>query len=629
MNLFRRKSVTELQAEALTDHSLKRALGALNLTLLGIGAIIGTGIFVLTGTVAALNSGPAVVLSFTLAGVASIFAALCYSEFASLVPMAGSAYTYGYATLGELIAWIIGWDLILEYALGAVTVAIGWSGYVVSFLKDVGINVPCSLAAARGVVAPQCTAPAVFNLPAVIIIAIVTTLLVIGIKESANVNNVIVFIKVAVVLLFIVAAAHAVNPANWHPFIPPNTGDRGAFGWTGVMAGAGLVFFAYIGFDAVSTAAQEAKNPQKDMPIGIIGSLLICTVLYILVSGIATGLMSYKDLNVPDPIAVAADHAGLGWMSSLIKLGAIAGLSSVILVMLLGQSRVFYSMARDGLLPQFVNKVHPKFQTPYITSIVTGIAVAIVASLLRVVSSAQLYFAKQRLARDPSTWWQALGAGLPAWYVWGLLSLVVVWLARRFRVDRASFGRYFFIHLGASLDVALLQLVAAVGIQDLLHAAAGAPYPFAQKLVDDFTIFFHWNVLIYWAIVAVVHAYDYHHALEQRRVARPADRLLVEDAGRSFFVRTADVDWIEAAKNYVRLHVGDRTHLLRSTLAALEQRLDPERFRRINRSALVNLDRVRELQPWFHGDAIIILHTGTRVTLSRRYRHNLLAPSAS
>ena len=384
MNLLRRKSVTELQQEAQTDHSLKRALGALNLTMLGIGAIIGTGIFVLTGTVAAQNAGPAVVLSFVIAGIASIFAALCYSEFASLVPMAGSAYTYGYATLGELFAWIIGWDLVLEYALGAVTVAIGWSGYVVSFLKDIGINVPCSLAAARGVVATGCSEPAVFNLPAVIIIALVTTLLVIGIKESANVNNVIVFIKVAVVLLFIVAAAHAVNPANWHPFIPPNTGERGAFGWTGVMAGAGLVFFAYIGFDAVSTAAQEAKNPQKDMPIGIIGSLLICTVLYILVSGIATGVMSYKELNVPDPIAVAADHAGLGWMSSLIKFGAIAGLSSVILVMLLGQSRVFYSMARDGLLPPFINKVHPKFQTPYITSIITGIVVAFVASLLTV-----------------------------------------------------------------------------------------------------------------------------------------------------------------------------------------------------------------------------------------------------
>src|SRR6201997_1588922 len=388
MNLLRRKSVTQLQTEALTDQRLKRALGATNLTMLGIGAIIGTGIFVLTGTVAAQNAGPAVVLSFVLAGVASIFAALCYSEFASLVPMAGSAYTYGYATLGELFAWIIGWDLILEYALGAVTVSIGWSGYVVSFLRDVGVHIPAELSAARGTLvtlADGTQATAIFNLPAVIIIAIVTFLLVVGIRESANINNVIVFVKVAVVLLFIVGAAHAVNPANWHPFIPPSTGTRGHFGWDGVMQGAGIVFFAYIGFDAVSTAAQEAKNPQRDMPISIIGSLLICTVLYILVSGIATGVMSYKELNVPDPIAVAADRAGLGWMSSLIKLGAIAGLSSVILVMLLGQSRVFYSMSRDGLLWPFVNKIHPKFQTPYITSIVTGVVVAIVASLLTVV----------------------------------------------------------------------------------------------------------------------------------------------------------------------------------------------------------------------------------------------------
>src|SRR5881296_2979089 len=395
MDLLRRKSVTDLQNEALTDHSLKRALGALNLTMLGIGAIIGTGIFVLTGTVAAVNAGPAVVLSFVLAGIASIFAALCYSEFASLVPMAGSAYTYGYATLGEIFAWIIGWDLVLEYALGAVTVAIGWSGYVVSFLRDIGIDVPCSLAAARGLVAPQCTEPAVFNLPAVIIIAIVTALLVIGIKESANFNNAIVFVKVAVVLLFIVFAAHAVNPANWHPFIPPQTVKDGVpvageFGWSGVFTGAEIVFFAYIGFDAVSTAAQEAKNPQKDMPVGIIGSLLICTVLYILVSGIATGVMSYKELNVPDPIAVAADHVGLGWMSSLIKLGAIAGLSSVILVMLLGQSRVFWTMSKDGLLPQVINRIHPKFQTPYITSIVTGIAVAFFAAILPIRDAASL-----------------------------------------------------------------------------------------------------------------------------------------------------------------------------------------------------------------------------------------------
>jgi APA family basic amino acid/polyamine antiporter len=398
MNLFRRKSVTDLQTEAASDHSLKRALGALNLTALGIGAIIGTGIFVLTGTVAALNSGPAVVLSFALAGVASIFAALCYSEFASLVPMAGSAYTYGYATLGEVIAWIIGWDLVLEYALGAVTVAIGWSGYVVSFLHDIGIDVPCALSAARGAVltcADGTQATAIFNLPAVIIIALVTTLLVIGIKESANFNNVIVFVKVAVVLLFIVGAAGAINAANWHPFIPPQTVKdgvpvAGAFGWSGVFTGAAIVFFAYIGFDAVSTAAQEAKNPQRDMPIGIIGSLLICTVLYILVSGIATGVMSYTELNVPDPIAVVADRAGLGWMSTLIKLGAIAGLSSVILVMLLGQSRVFYSMSRDGLLPPFINKVHPRFQTPYLTSIVTGVAVAFFAAILPIRDAASL-----------------------------------------------------------------------------------------------------------------------------------------------------------------------------------------------------------------------------------------------
>ena len=393
MNLLRRKSVTQLQADALTDHRLKRALGATNLTTLGIGAIIGTGIFVLTGTVAAQNAGPAVVLSFVLAGVASIFAALCYSEFASLVPMAGSAYTYGYATLGEVFAWIIGWDLILEYALGAVTVSIGWSGYVVSFLHDIGIDIPAQLSAARGTLitlADGTQVAAIFNLPAVIIIGIVTLLLVIGIKESANANNVIVIIKVAVVLLFIVGAAHAVNPANWHPFMPPSTGVRGQFGWSGVMQGAGIVFFAYIGFDAVSTAAQEAKNPQRDMPIGIIGSLLICTVLYILVSGVATGIMSYRDLNVPDPIAVAADHAGLGWMSSLIKLGAIAGLSSVILVMLLGQSRILWTMADDGLMPKFVSKVHPKFRTPWITTILTGVVVAFFAAILPIRDAASL-----------------------------------------------------------------------------------------------------------------------------------------------------------------------------------------------------------------------------------------------
>jgi APA family basic amino acid/polyamine antiporter len=421
--IFRRKSVTALQAEAEGDHSLKRALGAVNLTALGVGAIIGTGIFVLTGTVAAQNAGPAVVLSFVLSGIASVFAALCYSEFASLVPMAGSAYTYGYATLGELIAWIIGWDLILEYAVGAITVAVGWSGYVVSFLHGVGITVPPTLSAARGTdlvdipatlagtmkiragwaaflpLADQIKASgidptslahvtAIFNLPAVIIIFLVTTLLVIGIKESAGFNDVIVMIKVAVVLLFIVAAARAINPANWHPFIPPyippGDGQIGHFGLSGVLTGAGTVFFAYVGFDAVSTAAQEAKNPQRDMPIGIIASLLICTVLYILVSAIATGVVPYRQLDVPDPIALVADHAGMGWMAGLIKLGAIAGLSSVILVMLLGQSRVFYSMARDGLLPSIVSQVHPRFHTPWLGSIITGVAVAFFSAVFTV-----------------------------------------------------------------------------------------------------------------------------------------------------------------------------------------------------------------------------------------------------
>jgi APA family basic amino acid/polyamine antiporter len=420
MNLFRRKSVTDLQAEALSDQSLKRALGPLNLTMLGIGAIIGTGIFVLAGKAAAVNAGPAVVLSFIAAGTASGFAALCYSEFASLVPMSGSAYTYGYATLGELFAWIIGWDLALEYAVGAITVSIGWSGYVVSFLRDFGIQVPPQLSAARGTelvdlpaalaaglkvragwtavtsgLSDQITqlgtnpaslphAVAIFNLPAIFIVALVTIMLVIGIKESARFNDLIVFVKIAVVLIFIGGAIWAINPANWHPFVPANNGHFGQFGWSGVLRGASLVFFAYIGFDAVSTAAQEAKNPQRDMPIGIICSLVVCTILYILVSGIATGVTPYPLLDVPDPIATAADHANLGWVARLIKLGAIAGLSSVILVMMLGQTRVFWTMSRDGLLPPFISKVHPRFKTPWLITIVTGVIVAIFGGILPV-----------------------------------------------------------------------------------------------------------------------------------------------------------------------------------------------------------------------------------------------------
>ncbi len=393
MSIFRRKSIASLQAEAASETGLKRALGPMSLTLLGIGAIIGTGIFVLTGTVAAQNAGPAVVLSFVLAGTASIFAALCYSEFAALVPIAGSAYTYGYATLGELFAWIIGWDLVLEYALSATTVAIGWSGYMVSFLNHVGIHIPATLSAAAGTqvtMADGSTVTALFNLPAVLIVVAVTALLVKGIKESATVNDVIVIIKVAVVLMFIAFAWKGIHPENWHPFIPANTGDREHFGPSGIIAGAGIVFFAYIGFDAVSTAAQEAKNPQRDMPIGILASLLICTVLYIIVSAIATGVVPYAQLDVPNPIAKVAEMAGLGWMTRVIELGAIAGLSSVILVQLLGQSRVFYSMAKDGLLPPIVNRLHPKFKTPWITQILLGVLVAIPAGFLSVREAASL-----------------------------------------------------------------------------------------------------------------------------------------------------------------------------------------------------------------------------------------------
>jgi APA family basic amino acid/polyamine antiporter len=399
-NLFVKKSIAALKAEAAAggEHSLKRTLSATNLTTLGIGAIIGAGIFVLTGSAAANYAGPAIALSFVLGGIACAFAGLCYAEMASTVPIAGSAYTYAYATMGEFIAWIIGWDLILEYSLGATTVAIGWSGYVVSFLRDVGINVPAQLASAPLAFNPATgvwsQTGAIINLPAMLVIAVVTALLVIGVQESANVNSVIVVIKVAIVLIFIVAGISYVSTANWvtpnNPtgaLIPPNPGAGafdhfGEFGITGILRAASVVFFAYIGFDAVSTAAQEAKNPQKDMPIGIMGSLVICTILYVLVSFVLTGIVPYDKLNVPDPIAVGIDALGMKWLSPLVKLGAIAGLSSVILVMLLGQPRIFFSMSNDGLLPAVVSKVHRRFRTPYITTIITGLLVMVAAGFL-------------------------------------------------------------------------------------------------------------------------------------------------------------------------------------------------------------------------------------------------------
>jgi len=422
MGLWSRKSITHLMQEVdgTGGPTLRRTLTASNLVLLGIGAIIGAGIFVLTGSAAAQYAGPGIVISFVIAGLGCLFAGLCYAEFASMIPIAGSAYTYGYATLGEFIAWIIGWDLILEYLFAAGTVAVGWSGYFTAFISGLGITLPAALVGAplsvegtHTLVRSQiCVDPAnggiavdaishtpvrledcvaqgfqigngILNVPAVLLVVALTTLLVIGIRESARFNNVIVIVKVAIVLLVIGFGIKYVNTANWTPFIPANLGEFGQFGWSGVFRASGVIFFAYIGFDAVSTAAQEAKNPQRDLPIGILGSLAICTVLYIAMALVMTGMAHYTELNVPHPVFVAIQKAGpsLAWLGYLVNIGAIAGLASVVLVMLMGQPRIFYSMARDGLLPAVFGKVHPKFQTPYIATIITGTVAALVAGL--------------------------------------------------------------------------------------------------------------------------------------------------------------------------------------------------------------------------------------------------------
>jgi APA family basic amino acid/polyamine antiporter len=422
MGLWSKKSITQLMHESEGDGgpTLKRTLTGSNLVLLGIGAIIGAGIFVLTGSAAAQYAGPGIVISFVIAGFGCLFAGLCYAEFASMIPIAGSAYTYGYATLGEFVAWIIGWDLILEYLFAASTVAVGWSGYFTAFLSEIGITVPAAIAGAplsvegtHTLVRSQlCVDPAsggiavdavsrtpvriedclaqgfeigsgILNVPAMLLVIALTTLLVVGIKESAKFNNIIVVVKVAIVLMVIGFGIKYVNTANWMPFIPPNLGEFGQFGWTGVFRAAGVIFFAYIGFDAVSTAAQEAKNPQKDLPIGILGSLAVCTVLYIAMALVMTGMAHYSELNVPHPVFVAIQKAGpsLAWLGYFVNIGAIAGLASVVLVMLMGQPRIFYSMARDGLLPPVFGKVHPKFQTPYLATIITGSVAALVSGL--------------------------------------------------------------------------------------------------------------------------------------------------------------------------------------------------------------------------------------------------------
>jgi basic amino acid/polyamine antiporter, APA family len=403
MSLFATKPISQIIAEAAEtgEHTLKKTLSSLDLTMLGVGAIIGTGIFVLTGQAAGKHAGPAVIISMIIAGIVSAFAALCYSEFAASVPISGSAYAYGYGTLGEFVAWIIGWDLILEYAFGAATVAVGWSGYVVSLFRDtLGINFPLSLSKGPFESIPTATGAVhgIVNLPGVLIAVAVTMLLIRGIKESASFNSVIVLIKVVVVVLFIIAGIGYVNSGNiLNPPCPadlPGCSPFVPFGFSGVITGAAVIFFAYIGFDAVSTAAQEAKNPQRDMPIGILGSLAICTVLYILVAGIMVGLVDYKLLtNAAAPIAVAIDAAlqqaqgtTMGTIlyafPTIIKVGAVLGLSSTMVVMTMGQPRVFYSMSKDGLLPGWAAKIHPKFQTPHITTAITGTVVAILAGVV-------------------------------------------------------------------------------------------------------------------------------------------------------------------------------------------------------------------------------------------------------
>jgi basic amino acid/polyamine antiporter, APA family len=393
-NLFRTKSLQEMMQKASeSEHSLKRVLSATNLIFIGIGCIVGTGIFVITGTAAAQYAGPALSISFLISAVLCMFVALCYTEFASMIPISGSAYSYAYTTIGEFIAWFIGWNLVLEYIFGASLVAVGWSGYVASFLKDFGIIIPARL----------CNAPfayhdgwvvtgSIINFPAIFIVALITVILVFGIRESVRFNNVIVIIKIVVILLFIGFGLSVIHPDNYVPFIPENTGEFGKFGWSGIFRASGIIFLAFVGFDAVSTVAQESKNPQRDMPIGILGSLAIVTVLYIAVSLVLTGIVNYKLLNVPDPIAVGIDAAGksLFWLRPVIKIGAIAGMSSVILVLITGMPRILYTMSIDGLLPSWMGTVHKKYRTPWITTILVGGIIAVISGLFPIDLIAEL-----------------------------------------------------------------------------------------------------------------------------------------------------------------------------------------------------------------------------------------------
>lgn len=378
MNLFRKKSISDLLSQSeLSGKALKKDLGAFDLTMLGIGAIIGTGIFVLTGVAAAEHAGPALILSFILSGLACVFAALCYSEFASTVPVSGSAYTYSYAAFGEIMAWVLGWALILEYGVASSAVAAGWSGYFQGLLSGFGIKIPTALSSAYNP-----SAGTYIDLPAIIIVLLIATLLTKGVKKSARFNTIMVLIKMGVIILFIGVGAFYVKPSNWTPFMP--------FGFSGVATGAATVFFAYIGFDAVSTAAEEVRNPQRTMPIGIIASLAVCTFLYIIVSAILTGIVPYTQLDVKNPVSFALQYIHQDWVAGLISLGAIAGITTVLLVMVFGQTRLFYAMSRDGLLPKAFSKVNENTKTPVVNSWITAAMVAFFAGILPLNKLAEL-----------------------------------------------------------------------------------------------------------------------------------------------------------------------------------------------------------------------------------------------
>jgi basic amino acid/polyamine antiporter, APA family len=490
--LFQRKSIEQVQSE-YEQGELKRSLGAVNLVLLGIGCIIGAGIFVRTGNAAALHAGPAVLLSFVVAGLVCAFAGLCYAELASTLPVSGSAYTYSYTTLGEFAAWIMGGLLLLEYGLAASVVAVGWSGYVSSLLGDFGLAIPPEYTGPMGhlvgayvdgtfvrasefvdgaLPAGAQAVTAVFNAPAFLVVLALTALLTLGVSESATVNNFIVAVKVTVIVAFIVIGGFMILsnlPAytpNWEPFVPPPTGERGEFGYDGVMRAASIVFFAYIGFEAVSTAGQEAKNPKRDMPIGILGSLVICTILYMLVAAVLTLLVNYRTLNVPDPVAVAVDSFGEDWkwFAMFIKVGAITGLTSVILVLMYGQTRIFYTMARDGLLPNIFAVVHKSYKTPWVNTLVVGVIVAMSAALF-----------------DINTLGDLTSVGTLA--AFAIVCLTVVWLRR----SQPNLQRGFKVPLGPVIPV--LGILSCIYLITTVEA----------RVLQFFAIFLVAAVLVYFA----------------------------------------------------------------------------------------------------------------------------------